>query len=324
MKRRLKRWKKFLLPASGIIFGGTLLIILEETIRLKNTGFETKTLWDWMELLIVPAVLAGGAFYLNRSERNTDREIATDRQREAALQTYLDQMADLLLKENLRIAENEEVQNVARARTLTVLRGLDKTRKAAVLKYLYDVGLIGKEKTIVSLKGADLSGADLMIADLKGANLSGALLWDADLEEVDLSDADLRDFQVDSANLHHADLSGANLSGAYLGLSFAVQANLSGADLSSIHSRNTFLNSANLSRAKLTSASLIEADLSDANLSDADLSNAILKSANFLGAQMTGANLAGVDLTGAKISNEQLATASSLKDATMPDGRVHE
>ena len=60
-------WKKYLLYASLIIVGGGLILLLVETIRAKNTGFETKTLWDWMELLVIPFVLAGGAFYLNRS-----------------------------------------------------------------------------------------------------------------------------------------------------------------------------------------------------------------------------------------------------------------
>ena len=133
-----RRWKIYLRYAPVVLVAGILFFILEETIRLKNTGFGTKTLWDWLELLIIPLVLAGGGFYLNRSEHNTDREIATDRQKEQALQTYLDHMADLLLKEDLRNSENEEVRNVARTRTLTVLRGLDKKRKGVILKFLYE------------------------------------------------------------------------------------------------------------------------------------------------------------------------------------------
>ena len=147
-----RRWKKYIRYAPVVLVTGLLFFMLEETVRLKNTGFGTKTLWDWMELLIIPLVLAGGGFYLNRLEHNTDHEIAVDRQKEQALQTYLDHMADLLLKENLRNSENEEVRNVARTRTLTVLRGLDKKRKAIVLKYLYDAGLIAKEKTVVILR----------------------------------------------------------------------------------------------------------------------------------------------------------------------------
>src|SRR5690349_17874168 len=94
-------WKKNVTYAMLIIFGGGFLFVLEETVRLKNTRFETKTLWDWMDLLIIPFVLIVGAFYLNRSDRAVDRqmvedraklerEIATARQLEAALQSYLD------------------------------------------------------------------------------------------------------------------------------------------------------------------------------------------------------------------------------------------
>ena len=91
------RWKQYLLYASLMFVGGSLVFILIETVRAKNTGFETKTLSDWMELLIIPLFLAGGAFYLNRSERTTEREIAADRQQEAALQAYIDRMSELLI-----------------------------------------------------------------------------------------------------------------------------------------------------------------------------------------------------------------------------------
>ena len=84
------------------------MFALIETVRAKNTGFEVKTLWDWMELLIIPLFLAGGAFFLNRSERNNEREIATDRQREAAFQAYLTQMKDLLLNPSCYLPKEVE------------------------------------------------------------------------------------------------------------------------------------------------------------------------------------------------------------------------
>jgi hypothetical protein len=49
-----------LLYASLIIIGGGWIYILVETVRVKNTGFETKILWGWLELLIVPLFLTGG------------------------------------------------------------------------------------------------------------------------------------------------------------------------------------------------------------------------------------------------------------------------
>lgn len=126
------RWKTYLFYASLIVVGGSLIFILVETVRAKNTGFETKTLWDWMELMIIPLFLAGGAFYLNRSEKEIERkaaenraklerEIATDRQQEMALQAYLDRMEVLLMKNNLQTTTNKDILTVARTRTLAVL-----------------------------------------------------------------------------------------------------------------------------------------------------------------------------------------------------------
>lgn len=242
-------WKKYLLYGTMVIAGSVLVFVLEETIRLKNTGFETKTLWDWMELLVIPSVLAIGAFLLNQSERAVERqtaenrakferEIATDRQQEAALQAYLDRMADLLLQKELRASENEEVRNVARIRTLTVLHVLDATRKGTVVCFLCEAGLISQEQ-IVDLSGADLTRAYLVGADLSGANLSGTSLY--------------------GASLSAANLSGANLSGANLNTAQLVGANLSAANLSGTSFNGASLFLANLDRADLSRASLIDA-----------------------------------------------------------------
>lgn len=38
-----------------------------------------KTLWDWMGLLLVPAILAGGAWWFNRQERKAERQTQEQR-----------------------------------------------------------------------------------------------------------------------------------------------------------------------------------------------------------------------------------------------------
>jgi hypothetical protein len=84
---------------------------------------------------------------------------------ENALQAYIDKMSELLLHEKLRdSAEDDEVRNIARVRTLSVLRGLDGKRKGDVIQFLHESGLIDKDKCIINLINADLSKADLHAA----------------------------------------------------------------------------------------------------------------------------------------------------------------
>jgi hypothetical protein len=258
-----------------------LAVILWQTDRRDNMGFGAKTFWDWMELLIVPIVLALGAWWFNKTERASDRriaeerisaerEIAEDRQQDARLQAYIDRMTELLLEKGLRHSEPEdESRSIARTRTLTTLRTLNETRRGILLQFLYEAGLIVRGKAVISLSEAHLFRTDLTGADLSGVDLSGAYLGGANLSWANLTGADLSGANLCGANLSEACLGGADLSGAYL------------------------------SEANLSAADLIEAELSRVSLSK-------------------------VDLRRAKVVARSLALATSLEEATMPDGTKYE
>ena len=280
-----------------------------------------KTLYDWLQLAIIPVALAFGVWWLNRlqqqrdqkladqraqTERETaekqaqaERDIALDNQREAALQDYIDNMSELLLHEKLRESgQTDEVRTIAHVRTLTVLPRLDGKRKGSVVQFLYESGLIQKDKKIIDLHGAILTGAILTGAFLVGADLRYANLSGADLYEANLRGADLRETILEEANLRGADLREANLR----------EANLRGANLDVANLRGAILEEANLDVANLRGAILREAYLSEAYLGGADLS---------------GADLSGADLGGAKVTDGELAKAKSLEGAIMPDGTKH-
>ena len=283
----------------------------------KGSNFQRgKTLWDWMQLLFIPVVLAVAGFWFNHRERDieqqrveADREISFDNQREAALKEYIDKLSELLLQENLGKSEQEsEVRKIARVRTLTVLPRLDSRRQRSVLQFLYEASLINKNNPIVDLQGADLTDVFMYYIDLHGAmlykvDLSGAGLRGANLSEADLSDASLGvNYKILSVD-KYGDPDDVKTTRTYLG-----GANLSGAIL-----RNTDLSGAYLHRANLSKAVLDGANLSEANLTEANLNEASL----------TGANLSEANLTGAKVSPEQLNKAKSLSGTTMPDGTKH-
>jgi uncharacterized protein YjbI with pentapeptide repeats len=311
-----------------------LIWLLMQGYTAAWTGFgeanlSVKTLWDWMNLLLVPLCIAAGALLLDRSARENERqrtrersalerEIATDHQQEESLQTYFDRMTELLLKDKLSRFSPEEVRSVARVRTLAVLRGLDGKRKGAVLLFLRDSGLIDRE-AIIDLCGADLRGASLVLASLKRLNLG-----EADLRKADLRGANLSKAYLSGTNLMGADLTGANLGGADL-----YAANLNGADLSMAYLRGATLNGADLRGGKLNEADVREADLSNVNLNVSDLMGANLRGANLgkarlLGANLSEADLSQADLSGTDITETEWTKAKSLEGTTMPDGTKHE
>jgi hypothetical protein len=139
-------------------------------------GPRSKTLWDWLDLLIVGLVIAAGGILLNRSARNRQQAIARANRQQETLQSYYDKLADLLLDYELKkdTEKGREAQDIARARTLATLRALDSDRKGWLLKFLYESELINRDNPIVSLVSADLLGANLSEANLSEANLGGA------------------------------------------------------------------------------------------------------------------------------------------------------
>lgn len=229
------------------------------TTSIETNGIQTtsttqiyhRTMWDWLQLLIIPVVLAGAVFLLNRSERRNELVITEQRLQEEALQSYLDKMTELLLNKRLRLSADDEERAVARTRTLTVLRRLDEVRKGIVIRFLHESGLIQSPEGIVSLLGADVRRASLRGAYLKGADLRG----------IDLSRADLREAFLIEARISGAHLNESRLSGAYLN-----EANLSASILSGADLRRAILKRATMVGTILSGANLTEANLEGANL----------------------------------------------------------
>jgi uncharacterized protein YjbI with pentapeptide repeats len=315
------------------------------------TGFRNKTVWDLLQLLIVPLMLAAVGLWFSAQQdarqlqiedqrAQVERELEEQRAQDEALQAYLDQMSTLLLEEDLRNSEQEsEVRTLARARTLTVLGRLDPSRKTEVMQFLVEAKLIqsvDERAPIIGLGSADLSDTDLYNADLFGAHLRDADLSNADLTLADLFNADLYNAELSAAVLFDADLSNADLSRADLSGADGRSCSLVNADLSGAKLRGVALGGANpLEGAGLVNADLSYADVRDANLSyvvlrDANLSSTHLSDTDLSHADLSGADLRGADLRGANLSDvngktaEELEDARSLEGATMPDGQKYE
>ena len=253
----------------------------------------SKTAWDWLQLLIVPAVLAAAVAIYNQVQTNQansrlEQQAAENRKQvavanqDAIFQSYLNQMSTLMVAKKLLTSEpNSSVSEAGRILTFGFMSAMDAVRKGEVVRFLFRAHLLGNTQVntgrppgapLINLASADLQGANLVGANLENANLTGVDLTGADLTRADLQTTDL-----DGATLQHANLSQAILN---------ANANLSGADLRG---------------ANLTAASLV----------DANLQHAYLTGANLTGANLTGANLTGANLSGAIFDK-----------TTCPNGRV--
>jgi Pentapeptide repeats (8 copies) len=219
-----------------------LVIILDLVADYYN-----KTLWDWLDLLIAPAVVAGGIAWFSQQQERQQSELEDARAQAEALQAYLNQMGTLLLEKELRTSEaNSDVRELARARTMTILDVLSPRGRVRVLEFLFDLDLIqtipstGKRPNITPLEKRPV--ISLRFANLRGIGLaSRQLLKGADLDRANLRKADLTNAKLIRADLTKARLMGADVTGA------------------------------DLSHANLTEARLMGANLTDADLTDADL-----------------------------------------------------
>ncbi|NOK80935.1 MAG: hypothetical protein GFH27_549287n16 [Chloroflexi bacterium AL-W] len=304
------------------------------------TYYPAKTLWDWFELLLIPVVLTGGGIWFTRAENHLAREIERKRVREnhkieeerlkevrdiereraqdVIVKDYLDQMTGLLLSHGLRTSlAGDEVRSVARARTLTALRGVDGGRKATIVQFLYEAQLIGgvygSEETVdavIQMQGADLSGADLNGAKLTRADLAEAKLAGANLNGSDLNEAKLTRADLNGAKLAGADLAEAKLNGAWLAVANLTGVKLVGANLAGASLAGAKLGVANLNGAKLTGAKLVGANLAVAKLIEADLAGADLTGADLAWAKLAWVKLEKAKLERAKLERADLTGAS--------------
>jgi uncharacterized protein YjbI with pentapeptide repeats len=271
--------------------------------------FGGKTLWDWLQLLIVPVVLSLITVVfawqqdirqdqIENKRAEAERELAKERAQDEALQAYLDQMSRLMLEEHLRNSDaDSELRTLARARTLTMLESVDPDRKTEVMRFLVEAVLVqsvGGKNPIIELSSADLHNIDLRPSGAE-RNDTNPLDIASGLEEFDghrtvLIGMDLHGAALDGANLKGAALPGANLSEASLHYTDLRRADLSNADLS-------------------------RADLEGADLSNADLKVAILDEADLTNADLTDAQ--GVT------TKDLEQVAGSLDGATMPNGQKY-
>lgn len=212
-----------------LVVGAVILGMVLMGYSLAWTGFGTsiapdgsvhpgKSLWDWLQLVLVPIVLFFLAQWYSTIQGKVERERQKIAEQYQSVQTYFDRIQTLILDNSLlQATPDDPTSSIARALTLTTLERIDGERKSAIIRFLDEMKLIQgihQRTPIISLSGADMSNL--------GAPLGTVF---SDFVGADLSFADLRQAKIDVGNFENANLKGADVSGA----SF-IYCNFRGAD----------------------------------------------------------------------------------------------
>jgi uncharacterized protein YjbI with pentapeptide repeats len=347
----------------GLVVALVLVIILYGGYRygwkwtgiVEDDNYPTKTLWDWLKLLIIPAAIAGGTIWFNQRQQTRAQQLADAQQRQErdnakkraedeALQQYLDSMTELLTGIGLREQEDKQEDEQG-----LIARGLARVRKQGedtvlVREQIVSARVLAQARTLSVLPRLD--------GDRKGTVLQ--FLYEANLINHSKKDGQ-NTFGLESTERAIRDEQG---------VISLTRADLTGANLESSHLFGAALSHSNLQGANLRYAELRAADLRHCDLRGADLTNAILSTSSLRvlaamgvdfirnpmsalygfgdpfqstavgeivkgamgSAQLDGANLQ--DVTG--VTTEQLLNQAKDKDgislagAIMPDGRKYE
>ncbi len=221
--------------------------------------------------------------------------LSGDSKKRPAVDIYCDEINKMLQEEAIHTQRaTTEAQNVAREKTLELLKTLDGVQKGHVVQFLYEAGLITEGPGVLFLSGADL----------QAVNLEGALLI-----EAHLAGTDMRVAHLDAAHLEWARMGETRLEEASLQRAFLVAAHLAQAQLQGAHLEEARLLGANLSGANLTGAYLDNTQMQWASMLTANLQGASLRGARLIGVDLLSANLSGADLSDADLEDAHLSWA---------------
>ncbi len=209
-----------------------------------KSGPRGKTLWDWMNLLVVPVLIALTAWSFKEIEKRNTQSSERERAQNETLDSFIKIMTELIINNKLiSQTPSPESKIIARTRIMLALSNLDRMKKGQVLQFLFESSLINQEPKInlnggdiknavldgivlssseikgayfnkASIKNSNLSNANFTSCNFSEANFSNSLMENTDLSYSNLTSAKLRNINLDSINFEGAVLTKADLRGS--------------------------------------------------------------------------------------------------------------
>jgi uncharacterized protein YjbI with pentapeptide repeats len=204
---------------------------------------EAKSLWDWLDLLIIPAAIALIGWLFSEIEKSKNNKREEERSQNEIVESFLQTMTNLIIEHGLHDNLNQQLLSIVRARINIAVNNLNGARRGQILQFLYESELIDFNPKIkllginfqnalldeivlgqseikgayfnnASIKNANLKGGNFTGCDFSRANFSNSLLENTDFSYSILSKASLKYIDLTTVNFEGAILNGANLKGS--------------------------------------------------------------------------------------------------------------
>jgi len=335
---RIGRRKRFFFILKFFIFVIILGFIIYQGIKigykyeisgfnvvLRSNDLETpqKYIWDWLDLLVVPVVLALGGILITFINEINNREIAayqrhldrdldlSNKQKDFDLQEsmhqirllseYLSNMSKLMLDYKLR-QKRKSVRDIANAWTINAMMNLNKDNKGEALRFLYNSDLISGNNPVVNVSEMDFSETILKASNLSGANLSGIILNNSDLNKTNLSGTNLTNAKLSDADLSEAIINDINFTSAEGSSIILSDCNIHNLEVHRVKFPGAILENVNIYNSSFNRANFRELLVKDSDISEFSFNNCELQESYIDSSELLHTRINNSQLTSSKLN----------------------
>lgn len=303
----------------GLDILGEAIKEINSSIDLDSLEILGKTGWDWISLLIIPAILGIGGFLA----QDISKRGANKRRHQEILDSYFHEISSIILDDNWPevdkkgnlthgSSKHKNILAIVRAKTLAVIPSLNKDNLEILIQFLGESRII----SIVPLRGIDLSNLKLKDIDFRNADISFADFSGAELENVNFSGARIQESNFMNSILKNICFSESDLKNSKFQFSQIDFSNFSKANLSKTSFEHADLQKVDFSNSDLTNSLFImlyrieKISFRKSVLSGAFFDSNILKDIAFCDADLDDASFSNVEFNHVDFSNSNFRKAS--------------
>lgn len=206
-----------------------------------NDNQNIKTLWDWLDLLIVPVSIGVvGWIYKEYEKSKEERRIKEDKYNDI-LDSYFKNISDLILNSNLtKNKKNKKSKKIARTRTIIALEELDGERKGQILQFLRETKLLKKIDILgANFSEGDFEGLVLRNQIIKGVNFKNSNFDNSYLDGTQFISCDLDSCSFSNSSLKNVDFNYSKLNNSTIRNTDVTTVKFEGAELNNVDLRST-------------------------------------------------------------------------------------